>query len=82
MAPKRHVQPVRWKNTFFWFAGALFALAVWGLFAGQNVIRDPGQVPEGGLVWIYVAGGVVMLVNGVISHQQALQAYKEDTEEE
>lgn len=51
------------------------------MIAGEAVIRDPGQVREGGLVWIYLAGAVVMLVHGLISHQQAVQSYQEASEE-
>ncbi|MBS1723489.1 MAG: hypothetical protein JSS66_11110 [Armatimonadetes bacterium] len=77
MAHKTPAKPAWWKNTFFWFAGALFLLAVWGLVSGESVIRDPGQVREGGLVLIYLTGAVVMLVHGYISHQQAVQHYEE-----
>lgn len=78
MAPKAPKKPVWWKNTFFWFAGALFLLALWGLFAGESVIRDPGQIKEGGLIWIYLGGAVVMLIHGVISQQQASQHFEEE----
>lgn len=54
--------------------------AVWGLIAGEHVIRDPGQVKEGGLVLIYLGGAVVMLVHGIISHQQATQHFEEETD--
>lgn len=81
VASKPPPKPVWWKNTFFLFSSILFILAVWGLIAGESVIRDPGQVREGGLVWIYLAGAVVMLVHGLISHQQAVQSYQEASEE-
>lgn len=80
MAAKALKKPSWWKNTFFWFAGALFLFAVWGLIAGEHVIRDPGQVKEGHLVLIYLGGAVVMLVHGLISHQQANQHYTEEVE--
>lgn len=81
MAAKAPPKPVWWKNTFFLFSFALFVLAVWGLISGEEVIRDPGQIREGGLVWIYLGGAVLMLVHGMISHQQAVQHYKEASEE-
>lgn len=80
-APKAPLKPVWWKNTFFWFAGALFVLALWGLVAGEKVIRDPGQISEGGLVWIYLGGAAVMLVHGLISQQQAVQHFQEEMDE-
>jgi hypothetical protein len=82
VAAKAPKKPTWWKNTFFLFSVILFALAVWGLVAGEDVIRDPGQVRESGLVWIYLLGGVLMLVHGMISHQQAVQHYNESTEED
>jgi len=81
VASKGPQKPVWWKNTFFLFSAILTLLAIWGLVAGEAVIRDPGQVREGGLVWIYLGGGVVMLVQGLISHQQAVQNYHEASEE-
>ncbi len=70
--------PVWFKNTFFWIAGILFLLAVVGLIAGDNAIRDPGQKRENGLVLFYLVSSVVMFVNGWISHQQAVQIYNEE----
>lgn len=81
MAQKTPSKPAWWKNTFFWFAGALLLLAIWGLVSGEAVIRDPGQVREGGLVLIYLGGAAVMLVHGFISHQQAVQHYEEAQED-
>ena len=49
---------------------------------GESVIRDPGQIKEGGLFLIYLGGAAVMLVHGFISQQQAEQTFKEDMEEE
>ena len=81
MASKAPQKPVWWKNTFFLFSAILLLLALWGLFAGEAVIRDPGQIREGGLVWIYLGGGVIMLIHGLISHQQAVQMFQEASEE-
>jgi len=69
--------PVWWKNTFFWIAGVLVLLGFWGLISGERAIRDPGQIRESGLVWIYFAGALLMLVNGALTHSQAIQAYQE-----
>jgi len=68
---------VWWKNTFFWIAGSLVLLGLWGLIGGESVIRDPGQIQESGLVWIYFGGALLMLVNGYLTHAQAVQAYDE-----
>lgn len=78
---KKHPKPVWWKNTFFWFGGILFILAVVGLISGENTIRDPGQVRENGLVWIYLGGAIVMVVNGALTHNQAVRAFAEAHED-
>jgi hypothetical protein len=78
---KKHPKPVWWKNTFFWFGGILFILAVVGLISGEDTIRDPGQVRENGLVWIYLGGAIVMVVNGALTHNQAVRAYAETQED-
>jgi hypothetical protein len=72
-------KPVWYKNTYFWIAGVLFALSIIGLpfFGGDAAIRDPGQKREGWLFALYLVAGVVMLVNGYISHQQTVQHYRE-----
>lgn len=70
--------PSAWKNTFFWFAALLVILALIGLVSGPEAIRDPGQVRESGLVWIYLGGALVMAVNGYLTHQQALKAYRDE----
>ena len=73
--------PVWWKNTFFWFAGLLFVLTLVGMLGGQDAIRDPGQVRESGLVWIYLGGAAAMLVNGLLTHQQAIRHFAESQED-
>lgn len=77
MGNKPARKPVWWKNTFFWFAFALFAVAMVGIPLGEGAIRDPGQVREGGIIWIYLLSAVVMFANGWITHRQGLQAYGE-----
>jgi hypothetical protein len=79
--PKTFPKPVWWKNTFFWFGGILLIVALYGVVRGQETIRDPGQVREGGLVWIYLAGAVLMGLNGALTHGQALRAYAESQED-
>ena len=79
---KPEQSPQWWKNTFFWFAAILFVIAVVGMISGQETIRDPGQVKESGLVWIYLGGSVVMLINGLLTHNQAIRHYTESREDE
>lgn len=76
-------KPVWYKNTYFWIAGVLFALSILGLpfLGGDEVIRDPGQKREGWLYVLYFVAGVVMLVNGYVSHQQTVQHYRESVGE-
>jgi hypothetical protein len=77
--PKR---PQLWKNSFFWFAGFLMILGVWGLVSGDRVIQDPGQNTEPNLAWLYVAGAAIMAVNGYLTHAQSMKAYQDETGEE
>ncbi len=77
MGKKLPKPPVWWKNTFFLFGIALILLSVWGMIAGEQVIRDPGQKFETGLVFFYFVAGVAMIVNGWLTHQQALQQYED-----
>jgi len=44
---------------------------------GPDIIRDPGQLPENNLALIYLVAGVVMLVGGIISHLQTVEAYEQ-----
>jgi hypothetical protein len=81
VSKKPLAKPAWYKNTYFWIAGILLIIAVIGLVAGQEAIRDPGQKREGGLVWIYVGGAIVMAINGWISHRQTVQHYQEELEQ-
>jgi hypothetical protein len=76
---KKNPRPVWWKNTFFWFGGVLLILGLVGL-GGEQVIRDPGQVREGGLVLIFLAAGGLMLINGWLTHRQSVQHFEENGE--
>jgi hypothetical protein len=80
VSQKKVAKPVWWKNTYFWLAAILFLVGVFGLIAGQESIRDPGQRREGGLVWFYFVAALFMLVNGYISHAQTVRAYEEAEE--
>ncbi len=78
MPKKRPSKPVWWKNTFFLFAAMLLVVAGAGIVGGDALIRDPGQVNERmPLFLIYLGGAVVLLVNGLLSHRQAVQSFEE-----
>jgi hypothetical protein len=82
VADKPLPKPVWWKNTYFWIAAALFGIGLLGLpfIKGDAAIRDPGQRRENNLYLLYFGAALVMLVNGVITHSQTVQHYKETTE--
>lgn len=69
--------PTWYKNTYFWISGALIVLGLVALVKGPEVIRDPGQMIEGGLPLIYLVAGVLMFVNGYISHAQTMVHFHE-----
>ena len=80
--PEKSPSKPSWlKNTYFWIAAILFVVGILGLpfLGGDAAIRDPGQRREGGLAWLYFGAAAVMLVNGLISHAQTMQHYKETT---
>jgi hypothetical protein len=74
---KKLSKPAAWKNTYFWIAGILLIIAIYGLITKEDTIRDPGQRRETGLVWYYFAASILMLVNGVLSHRQTVRHYEE-----
>lgn len=82
MSKKPIKNPAAYLNTYFWIAGILFLLAILGLVAGPDVIRDPGQTDENGLPLIYLGGAVIMLINGILSHRHTVQLYNEQKEQE
>lgn len=80
---KKSLAPPRWwKNTYFWIAAFLVVVALVGVLRGDEVIRDPGQKDEGGLVLIYLGGAAISLINGIISHRQYVRHYNEETGKE
>jgi hypothetical protein len=74
--------PALWKNSFFWFAAILLALGLWGLASGDRVIQDPGQTQEANLALLYIAGAVIMAINGWMTHAQSMKAYQDETDGE
>lgn len=80
VSEKKTSRPAWYKNTYFWIAGILMILGLFGLIMGDNVIRDPGQKREGGLALMYFAAAVIMFLNGWLSHRQTVQHYKETLE--
>lgn len=77
MSDNKLKKPVWWKNTFYHVAIALALLGLFGLIRGEDTIRDPGQVFEKGLIWIYFGGAAVMALNGWLTHKQTEQAFEE-----
>jgi len=73
--------PAWWKNTFFLFGFLLIVVAVLGFVRGDDFIRDPGQIRENNLGLIYLGAGALMVLNGWLTHRQALREY-EGTQDE
>jgi hypothetical protein len=76
---KPPARPAWWKNTYFWIAAALFGIGLLGLrpLGGDPAIRDPGQRREDNLYLLYFGAAAVMLINGIVTHSQTLQHYRE-----
>jgi hypothetical protein len=76
-------QQPRWqRNSYFWIAFFLLLVGVAGLpfIGGDELIRDPGQRRESQLFLLYFVAAAVCIVNGILSHRQAMSAFKEETE--
>ncbi len=71
-----------WKKTDFWIALILFAIGITGLARGNEVIADPGQEVDPRLAWLYLLAGVVMIVNGILSHRQHLRDLEEQRQKQ
>jgi hypothetical protein len=77
VSQKKLPKPAWYKNTYFWISGILFILFIVGLLGGDATIRDPGQKREGMLWLLYLVASGIMLLNGVMSHSQTVQHYRE-----
>lgn len=66
-----------WKKTDFWIALILFMIGIIGLARGNEVIADPGQDVDPRLAWLYLLAGVIMVINGILSHRQHLRERRE-----
>lgn len=79
---KRLAPPAWWKNTYFWIAAILIVVSILGFARGDEFVRDPGQTDEPHLTWIYLAGAILMMANGVMSHRSYVKHYGEVMGEE
>ncbi len=57
----------RYLNSFMIVGLILFVLAIWGFVQGADVLRDPAQPRDMRLPLLYLAGAVLMALNGLIS---------------
>ena len=60
----------RWVSTFTVIGAILIALGVVGLVLGPHFVYDPGQPVMGKEAWCYLAIGVLMVVNGLLTPPQ------------
>lgn len=58
---------LRWLSTFTLLGALLVVLGIVGKVFGPRFIYDPGQIPDGNEAWAYIAVGVLMLLNGLLS---------------
>lgn len=79
MSAKGTPTPKWYKNTYFWIGAILLYVALFGLFRGEDSIRDPGQKRETGLVVMYLVAAGVSLLNGYFSHQKTVRDFNEDS---
>lgn len=57
----------RWFSTFTLLGFLLIVLGIVGKVLGPKFIYDPGQIPDGNEAWAYIAVGMLMLLNGLLS---------------
>lgn len=57
----------RWLSTFTVIGAVLIVLGIVGLILGPKFIYDPGQPVTGKEGWCYLAIGVLMVLNGVLT---------------
>jgi hypothetical protein len=57
----------RWLSTFTVIGVVLIVLGIVGLVLGPRFIYDPGQPVTGKEPWCYLAIGVLMVLNGMLT---------------
>lgn len=60
----------RWVSTFTVIGAILIALGIVGLVLGPHFVYDPGQPVMGKEAWCYLAIGILMVVNGLLTPPQ------------
>lgn len=57
----------RWLSTFTVIGAILIVLGIVGLILGPRFVYDPGQPVTGKEAWCYLAIGVLMVMNGILT---------------
>lgn len=57
----------RWLSTFTVIGAILIVLGIVGLIVGPRFVYDPGQTVTGWEAWCYLAIGLLMVMNGVLT---------------
>ena len=57
----------QWLSTFTVIGAILIVLGIVGLILGPRFIYDPGQPVTGKEAWCYLAVGILMVVNGLLT---------------
>ena len=57
----------RWLSTFTVIGAILIVLGIVGLILGPRFVYDPGQPVTGKEAWCYLAIGVLMVLNGILT---------------
>ena len=60
----------------------MVVIAILGFVRGPRYVTDPGQPFTEALPWYYLLAAVLFFINGYISHQATVRAFRRSLSEE